>query len=177
MASIYDPVMCDLESFQNTYIMAPELWGRFDISDLSDVDFTLWETFKLMNNEGTGFSDNVNQLPTDTGGIYIYAIENGIVPGCGSYIMYVGMASKTQKENLRYRVKAYQDEIGDSFERERIHRLFSKWGKYVHVHYLPIRAKRDTIFEVETRLIGALTPPCNADIRAKSVKRAVRAFR
>ena len=91
--------------------------------------------------------------------------------------MYVGMASKTASQNLNYRVKAYQKQIGPSFDRERLHRLFNKWGKYVHVYYLPISANRDVILELETRLIASLLPPCNSDIRAKAVKQAVNAFR
>ena len=123
------------------------------------------------------FPKMVDDIPNNSGGIYVYSIEPGIIPGGGSYVMYVGMASKSASENLRYRVKTYQKEIGEEYSRDRIHRLFVKWGKYVYVHFLPIQSTRDTIFEVETRLIGALVPPCNADIRAKAVKHAVRAFR
>ena len=177
MSSIYDPVNCDLEAFQNNYVMAPELWERFDISDLNEVDFSKWQSIKLMNAEADGFSEEVQQIPTNSGGIYVYAIQPGVIPVCGSYIMYVGMASKTAHENLQYRVKACQKEIGETYKRDRLHRLFVKWGKYVYAYYLPVKAPRETIFELETRLIGALTPPCNPDIRAKGVKRAVNAFR
>lgn len=178
MASIYnDPISCDLECFQNTYTMAPELWERFDFTDLKNVDFSNWRSVKLMNDDGSAFSEMVNQLPTDSGGIYVYSIEPGIIPGCGTYIMYVGMASKSKSENLRYRVKSYQKLINDPYSRERIHRLFKKWGKYVYVYFLPVQATKETIFELETRLIAALVPPCNPDIRAKAVKHAVRAFR
>lgn len=178
MKSIYnDPIICDLESFQNTYTMAPELWERFCIDDLENVDFTQWKTIKLMNDDGTAFSELVNQIPTDSGGIYVYSVEPKIIPGCGSYVMYIGMASKSASENLRYRVKSYQREIGETYTRERIHRLFVKWGKYVYVHFLPICAQKEVILDVESRMIGVLVPPCNADIRARAVKRAVKAFR
>lgn len=177
MASIYnDPISCDLECFRNTYTMAPELWERFRLDDLENVDFTQWKSVKLMNNDGTAFSEMVNQIPTDSGGIYVYSIEPRIIPGCGAYIMYIGMASKSDSQNLRRRVKSYQQYI-NSYDRERIHRLFVKWGKYVYVHFLPIQAAKETIYELETRLIGSLVPPCNSDIRAKAVKHAVRAFR
>ena len=177
MASIYnDPISCDLECFRNTYTMAPELWERFRLDDLENVDFTQWKSVKLMNNDGTVFSEMVNQIPADSGGIYVYSIEPRIIPGCGAYIMYIGMAGKSHSQNLRKRVKSYQQYI-NSYGRERIHRLFVKWGKYVYVHFLPIQATRETILELETRLIGALVPPCNPDIRAKAVKHAVRAFR
>lgn len=178
MGSIYnDPLNCDLECFQNTYTMAPELWERFNFADLENVDFSKWQSIKLMNDDGTAFSENVDQIPTDSGGIYVYSIVPGLIPGCGTYIMYIGMASKSTSENLRYRVKSYQKFIYEQYSRERIHRLFAKWGKYVHVYFLPVNASKEVIFELETRLIGSFVPPCNADIRAKAVKHAVRAFR
>lgn len=176
MASIYDEVQCDLESYRNTYTMSPELWSKFDIQDLTEVDYSHWSALRLLNDAGSGFSEEVNQIPTDWGGIYVYAIEPGIIPGCGSYIMYIGMASKTPHENLRLRVKSYQKEIGPSFTRDRLHRMFQKWGPYVYVYYLPVNADRDTILELESRMIAVLVPPCNPEIRIKSVKHAVRAF-
>ena len=176
MASIYDTVECDLESFQNRYIMAPELWEKFSLSEIDNVDFSQWKSMKLMNDTGNEFSEALKEIPSKCGGIYVYAINPGIIPSCGSYIMYIGMASKTPTENLRRRVKSYQSELGSNYHREKLHRLFSKWGKYIYVHYLPIYTDKETIFEVETRLIAAIIPPCNADIQAKAVKRAVNAF-
>lgn len=176
MASIYDPVECDLEAFQNRYIMAPELWGKFNLEGIENIDFTKWKSMKLMNEAGDAFSEQTNQIPAECGGIYVYTINSGIIPSCGSYIMYIGMASKTTSENLRYRVRSYHKELDGAFTRDRLHRLFLKWGKYVYVHYLPIDQDKNAIFELETRLIAAIIPPCNADIQAKSVKHAVRAF-
>lgn len=176
MTSIYDPVECDLEAFRNTYTMAPELWGKFNLDGLDKIDFTKWNSVKLMNETGNIFSEQIDKIPTEFGGIYIYTINPGIIPSCGSYIMYIGMASKSAHENLRNRVKSYQKEVGVNYTRERLHRLFAKWGPYVHVHYLPIDEDKETIQELETRLIATMIPPCNADIQAKFVKRAVRAF-
>ena len=131
MTSIYDPVECDLEAFRNTYTMAPELWGKFNLDGLDKIDFTKWNSVKLMNETGNIFSEQIDKIPT---------------------------------------------EFGVNYTRERLHRLFAKWGPYVHVHYLPIDEDKETIQELETRLIATMIPPCNADIQAKSVKRAVRAF-
>lgn len=176
MASIYDSVECDLESFQNRYIMAPELWEKFNLHEINNVDFSQWKSMKLMNDTGDKFSELLKDIPSECGGIYVYTINPGIIPTCGSYIMYIGMASKTPTEDLRKRVRSYQSELGPNYRREKLHRLFAKWGKYIYVHYLPICMDRKTIFEVETRLIAAIIPPCNPDIRAKAVKRAVKAF-
>lgn len=177
MTSIYDPVESDLEAFQNRYIMSPELWEKFTLKGLKNVDFTKWKSIKLMNTNGDAFSNSLDLIPTEYGGIYVYTINPEVLPACGSYIMYIGMATKTSSENLRYRVKSYQREIGTNYTRERLHRLFLKWGKYIYVYFLPINSDKKNIMELESRLIGALIPPCNADIQAKSVKQAVKAFR
>ena len=176
MSSIYDEVEQDLETYTNRYIMSTELWSKFDIRDLTQVDFSLWKSIKLISDPSGKFSENLVEVPNNYGGIYIYSIHPGIIPNCGSYVMYIGMASKTDHENLRTRIKQYQKETGASYTRERLHRLFRKWGDYVYLHYLPVDASREEIAELEDRLIASLTPPCNAEIRVKSVKTAVKAF-
>ncbi len=176
MSSIYDDVNQDLEAFRNTYIMSPELWSKFDITDLTEVDFSLWQSMKLIDDDSGKFSENIKDVPDDFGGIYVYCIQPTIIPNCGSYIMYIGMASKTGAENLRTRIRQYQKEMGDNYERDRLHRMFVKWGDYVYLHYLPVDASRETILTLEDRLIASCTPPCNSDIRIKTVKHAVRAF-
>ena len=172
---IFDPIECDLEMFQNTYTMSPELWGKFNIEDLTGIDFSEWKRIKLINSGA--FSEELSQIPNSSGGIYIYCIEPEVVPGVGCYIMYIGKATKTPSENLRVRVRSYSNELGKYYKRARLHRLFTKWGEYVYVHYLAVDASREIITALEDRLIGAFgKPPCNAEVRVSSVKEAVRAF-
>lgn len=180
MASIYDidifdPVESDLESYRNEYTMAPELWQKFQINDLVGVDFSKWKKIKFLNNGD--LSSQISRIPTKYGGIYVYCIEPNVIPNVGCYIMYIGMASKTPSENLRQRVRSYKKQVGADYTRNRLHRLFSKWGDYVYVHYLPVDATKDVIVALEDRLIGAFgKPPCNAEVRSRSVKDAVGAF-
>ena len=172
---IFEPIESDLESYRNQYTMVPELWDKFKIDDLPMVDFSKWESIKLI--DGESFSGDLSKIPTTYGGIYVYCIEPRVIPGCGSYVMYIGKATKTPSENLRQRVQSYSKFLTDSTTRPRLHRLFSKWGEYVYVHYLSVDANGDVITALEDRLIGAFAkPPCNAEVRAKSVKIAVRAF-
>ena len=175
MADFYDPVDVDPESYRNTYTMVPDFWERFDVSDLS-VDISTWKCIKMLNETCDGINAHVSSIPNQYGGIYAYVIKPPIIPECGEYIMYVGKATKTSYENLRVRVRSYRSEIGSDFKREKIHRLFEKWGKYVYVRYLPIDGDSDLITELEDRLIAALVPPCNAEIRFPNIKRAVNAF-
>lgn len=172
---IFEPIQSDLESYINDYTMAPELWTKFRIDDLPVVDYSKWKSIKLIDNGS--FSQELTKIPTKYGGIYVYCIEPNVIPGCGCYVMYIGKATKTPNENLRQRVQSYNKFLTDSTSRPRLHRLFSKWGDYVYVHYLSMDAGADIITALEDRLIGAFAkPPCNAEVRAKSVKYAVRAF-
>lgn len=174
MTSIYDPIDSEVSGFRKSFYLVPELWEKFRIDDLNNVDFSKWKKLKIMNDQGT-FSEELKKIPTAYGGIYIYCIVPPIV-GCGGYIAYIGMASKTKSENLRYRVRSYQYELGQDYKRDRIHNLFVRWGKYIYVYYLPVDAQNEVIEELETRLIGCFIPPCNADIRDAVVKKKVKAF-
>ena len=175
MESIYGSIESELQSFKISYILAPELWGKFHTEGIDDLDFSKWKRAKMMDEKGF-LSDETNEIPSELGGIYLYSIMPNVIPGCGCYIMYIGMASKTPSENLRYRVRSYKKQFGDEYTRDRIHNLFVRWGKYVYVHYLPVASNKEIIEELEERLIACFVPPCNSDIRDANVKRAVKAF-
>lgn len=180
MDSIYDidifsPIKDDLECFTQPFTLAPVLWEKFKIDDLENVDFSKWKSVKLMHNGA--FSKELSQIPTKYGGIYVYCIEPQIIPNTGIYVMYIGKATKTASENLRRRVCSYSADVSDAESRPRLHRLFNKWGEYVYVHYLPVNDQPEVITALEDRLIAAFgKPPCNSEVRIKSVKLAVRAF-
>lgn len=172
---IFEPIESDLESYRNTYTMVPELWNKFKIDDLPGIDLSKFKCIKLI--EDGSFTRNLSKIPTKHGGIYVYCIEPQVIPNCGCYVMYIGKATKTPNENLRQRVQSYSKFLTDSTTRPRLYRLFSKWGDYIYVHYLSVNANGDIITALEDRLIGAFAkPPCNAEVRVKSVKNAVRAF-
>lgn len=175
MPTLYDPVDFSLQDFTNSFTLSTDLWERFDISDLN-VDYTQWNVVKMMSDSGE-LHEDIASIPNTYGGIYVYTIRPPVIPQCGDYIMYIGMASKTDTENLQYRVRSYRREFGPSYKRERLHRLFSQWGKYVYVKFLPVDASKEQIETLEDRLIAAFVPQCNAQIRIKSVKQAVNAFR
>jgi len=170
---IFDPIEDDIERYIERFTLAPELWRKFDISDLN-VDISNWVKIKLIVNGK--FSSELSQIPSEFGGIYIYSIEPHIIPNVGSYVMYIGKATKTSSQNLRKRVQSYHKYLTDD-SRERLHRLFKKWGEYVYVSYLSVNKDAEIITALEDRLIGAFgKPPCNSEMKIKSIKKAVRAF-
>lgn len=172
MGTLYDPVESDLMSYKQTFILSPELWRKFDLKGIN-VDYSKWARVKMIGDDGN-ISSETNMIPKDCGGIYVYSIVSSIVPNGGNYLMYIGKATKTRNENLRARVRSYKKQFGDNYNRSKLHGLFTKWGEYVYVYYLPMRSTAKDITELEDRLIAAYgRPPCNKEILIKSVKDAV----
>lgn len=174
METLYDPVKSDLSSFRRIFTLSPELWEKFNLDDIT-VDYTLWERVKMMDSSGE-LNRDTNTISSDHGGIYVFAIvvPPKIIPNCGVYPMYIGKATKTKTENLRARVRSYKKQFGDKYNRSKLHSLFTNWGQYVYVYYLPMESDAEDITELENRLIAAFgRPPCNKEILIKSVKDAV----
>lgn len=172
MGTLYDPVERDLMSYKVNFILSPELWDKFDLEGI-DVDYSKWDRAKMIGDDG-GISSETNRIPKDCGGIYVYTIVSSIIPNGGNYLMYIGKATKTETENLRARVRSYKKQFGDKYNRSKLHSLFTKWGDYVYVYYLPMSSTSKDITELEDRLIAAYgRPPCNKEILIKTVKDAV----
>lgn len=176
METLYDLVKSDLGNLRVTFILSPELWGKFNLDGIT-ADYTLWDCVKMMDSKGE-LNPDTNRISSDHGGIYVFAIvvPPTIIPNCGVYVMYIGKATKTQTQNLRARVRSYKKQFGDKYDRPKLHSLFTEWGQYVYVYYLPMESDAEDITELENRLIAAFgRPPCNKEILIKSVKNAVEA--
>jgi hypothetical protein len=176
MASLYDPINYDLKSFQWEFILCPDLWEKFNTNGIN-VDYSKWTHAKMMDSSGN-LNDETKKIPNCCGGIYVYAVVPPVMPECGSYIMYVGKATKTRTENLRARVRSYKYTFSDPIKRPKLYKLFHWLGQYVYVYYLPMDATIEDIKEMEDRLIATFgLPPCNVEIQIDTVKAAVKAFR
>ena len=172
MGTLYDPVESDLMSYKQTFILSPELWEKFDLDGV-DVDYSKWKRVKMVDVNGD-ISSETNNIPNEYGGIYVYSIVTPMIPNGGNYLMYIGKATKTENENLRARVRSYKKQFGDNYSRSKLHALFTKWGQYIYVYYLPMSTTAKDITELEDRLIAAYgRPPCNKEVLIKSVKDAV----
>ena len=172
MGTLYDPVESDLASYQMSFILSPELWEKFNLEGIN-VDYSKWARVKMMDADKE-LSDETNRIPNDCGGIYVYVIVSPIIPNGGNYLMYIGKATKTESENLRARVRTYKKQFGEKYNRPKLHNMFTKWGEYVYVYYLPMKSSAADIKEIEDRLIAAYgRPPCNKEILIRSVKDAV----
>lgn len=160
-------VIQDLQPMTWPFCLSTELWENYE-RRRSEIDLQKLEKIKYF--DGEILSSEINNLPNDKGGVYIYIIDNSVLSCSGSYIMYVGRARKTDTENLRKRAKSHYSQYVRHEENERLEKLFDNWKKYIYLLYLPIDGN-DEIDLAEDELILALTPPCNKDYPAPKIRR------
>lgn len=157
------------------YRLHPDMWLKYDLSKI-DLKFNNWKTFKYLNDEGTDFSDSINDLPNDKGGLYMFSIGCPIIPGITEYPVYIGRAQLTSGQNLRKRCKEYFQKYTHEDERPKITRMFKYWSKDLYLSFLIIGENGD-IIDFEKKLINSLLLPFNDEIPEKDFKQAVEAFK
>ena len=150
------------------FIINPTFWENIDDSVKSVVN-TKWEEIKFFTDEKEQNSQ-INLLPNDKGGIYIFVVKPNIIPDTHLYIMYIGRAHISSSQNLRKRCKCYYNE-----SRPKLKRMIEHWWKYIYVRYLPLE-NNDLINKVEAELINKIVPPCNDEIPNQEIRNAVKAF-
>lgn len=167
-------VVQNLQSMTWEFCLSTELWekGHIDliISNLKDM-----KKIKYFGEKDGELSADINKLPNDKGGVYIYSIESNVLPALGSYIMYVGRARKTEEFSLQARAKSHFTKYKRHEENERLERVFDGWKQYIYLSYLPIEGN-EKIDLIEEQLILALTPPCNRKYPSPKIRKKLSAF-
>ena len=158
------------------FYLCPELWTAYNFSDFS-LPADNWKEVKFLNDDGTGLSDAMQELPDDSGGIYIFIIKATIIESISEYLVYIGRAKYTTSHNLNVRCRKYFYEYFDAIRgRPKVTRMVHKWGNYLYIKYTSI-TNNEQIERLEAELINALLPPFNHEIPEKKYKRAIRAFK
>lgn len=150
-----DDLVCGL-----TYYANPNRWNE-NITDLTNpiLDETNWsQEYKYLNSTNDDISDEINSLPENTGGVYIFYIKGISLPFVEKYIAYIGRCQYTDGQNIKKRAREY---IGD--KREKIKRMFKHWNKYLFYRYYP-DTDNERIKANEAMLIRAIVPPFNENI-------------
>jgi hypothetical protein len=156
------------------YKLHKELWDRFNFPNLN-LQFGNWQKIKYLNSDADDFDIAVNNIPDNSGGLYLFYVKCEIISGITEYPLYIGRAQYTAHQNLRKRVKEYFQHFSKSNERPKITRMFRYWAKDLHLAYLALNANAD-IVELEKQLINCLLLPMNDEIPDKEIKQAVKAF-
>lgn len=150
------------------------LWAKYDLSQIN-LDFTTWQTIKYLNDDATDFSEDINLLPNDKGGLYLFFVKCPIIIGITEFPFYLGRAQLTEGQNLRKRCKEYFNKFAKEDERPKITKMVNYWGKELHLAFKTMD-ENDEIIDYEKKLINSLLLPMNDEIPEKEIKQAVKAF-
>ncbi|MCI9007949.1 MAG: hypothetical protein HFI13_07550 [Lachnospiraceae bacterium] len=132
-------------------------WNDFD-PRIKKIVSKEWKMVKYMNEDGTKLNQEVETVPDDAGGVYLFLLKPEIIPGVHLYIMYIGRARRMKKFSLRQRCKAYYKDT-----RPEITMMRELWGAQLYFRYLVLE-NDELIAEVEEELLRVIIPPCNTRI-------------
>jgi excinuclease UvrABC nuclease subunit len=153
------------------FMLNTTLWDSFDSGVLGVISPShSWNEVKLLAPDGKR-NPQLNTIPNDKGGIYLFLVKSNIIPESHLYLMYVGRAHISTTQNLRKRCSQYPVEK----KRPKIKRMIEQWGKYLYIKYLPLE-NNTTIDNVESELINKILPPFNDEIPDQKISAAVKAF-
>lgn len=165
------------EKLQNehvSYYLHKPLWDRFTLNHFN-LQFHNWNTIKYLNDTGDGFSDDIESIPSDSGGLYMFYVRCNLISGITEFPFYIGRAQFTEHQNLRKRAKEYFQKYFMNNERPKITKMFRYWGKDLYLAYFRLDNNADVI-ELEKQLINYLLLPMNDEIPDTEIKQAVKAF-
>lgn len=164
----------ELKLRELSYSLHSTLWNRFDFSKI-DLDLKNWSSIKYLNSRGDALNDCVEDLPKNSGGLYMFSIKCIIIPGMTDFPVYIGRALKSENQNLNKRCKEYFQKYFMDNERPKITRMFKYWANDLYLSYMPIDENQD-IIDFEKKLINTLLLPFNDQIPDVEVRQAVKAF-
>lgn len=164
----------ELELRKVEYKLHRDLWSQFSFPNL-DLSFENWNKIKYLNTNADALDIEVDNIPNDTGGLYMFYIKCKIITGITEYPLYVGRAQYTEHQNLRKRVKEYFQKYAKNNERPKITRMFKYWASELYLAYFPVE-ENDDINELEKQFINSLLLPMNTKIPDSEISQAINAF-
>lgn len=158
----------NFSDYKIPFVINPKLWKRID-NELIKCIREEWNEVKFLD-ENRQLSSQLNNIPNDKGGLYIFIAKTDIIPASHIYIMYIGRAKITQSQNLRKRCKEY-----GNAKRPKIKRMVQSWGEHLYIRYYPM-IDNNKIDDLEKELINNIIPPFNDEIPDKETRDKVKAF-
>ena len=163
----------DNKLYDITYYHTPSRWINNLIDPSNPIaNETMWsKEIKYMNDDNNDISDEIKNLPNNTGGIYIFFIKGLSLPFIEKYITYIGRCQYTDNQNIRKRAREYFTD-----DRDLIKRMFTHWKAYLYYRYFP-DTNNDNIRMNEAMLIKSIWPPFNLVIPDKiDIQKTTSAF-
>jgi len=157
-----------------TYKLHSSLWTRYNLGQI-DLNFDTWNIIKYLNDDANGFSEEIENLPNDRGGLYLFFAKCNILTGITEYPFYIGRAQLTDGQNLRKRCREYYTKFARDNERPKITKMINYWGKDLYLAYKEID-DNDDIVDFEKKLINSLLLPMNDEIPDQEIRESIKAF-
>ena len=134
--------------YELTYYHNPNRWRNNIINTENPIrNVDNWsDEIKYLNESNDDLSDDIKNLPNDTGGIYVFYIKGLNLSFIENYILYIGRCQFTETQHIRKRAREYYKDT-----RDLIVEMFSRWKEHLYYRYYP-----DTNNEI-TDVIGELT--------------------
>ncbi|OCA80580.1 hypothetical protein BBH99_00310 [Chryseobacterium contaminans] len=157
-----------------TFKVSPLLWQKWDITEL-DLNFSNWNKIKFLNDTLDGFHPDIDSVPNDKGGLYLFYVSCQTISGITEIPFYIGRAQITEGQNLRKRVREYFNKFCRNNERPKITRMFNYWKQDLYLAYYELDDNL-AIVDLEKKLINSLLLPMNDEIPDLETRQAVKAF-
>lgn len=156
------------------YIPHADLWNKFKINTI-DLAFANWTSIKYLNDDATAFNDEIEKVPNDKGGLYLFYVKCPIIIGITEYPFYIGRAQLTTNQNLRKRVREYFTHFAKDDERPKITKMIRYWGQDLHLAFLSL-PDNFSVVDFEKKLINGLLLPMNDKIPDQEISQGLSAF-
>lgn len=164
----------ELKLRELSYTLHSTLWNKYDLSAI-DLNLDNWFSIKYLNPSGNALNKDIERLPKNSGGLYMFSIKCLVVPGMTDFPVYIGRALKSENQSLNKRCKEYFQKYFKHNERPKITRMFRYWANDLYLSYMPIN-ENQTIIDFEKKLINTLLLPFNDQIPDIEIRQAVKAF-
>lgn len=163
-----------LELRKLSFNLSNELWQKWDIKEF-DLNFNNWQKTKYLNDLNNDFNDDINEIPNNKGGLYMFYLNCRTIIGITEMPLYIGRAQLTDNQNLKKRVKEYFQKFSKNNERPKITKMFKYWAEDLYLAYYILDENEDVI-NIEKKLINSLLLPMNDEIPDQEIRQAVKAF-
>jgi hypothetical protein len=144
------------------YFLDPNRWRKIHGVILDALQKQSWSNYIKYLDANGNLSDELNQLPENEGGIYMFFIQGQTLPEFEMYPAYIGRALYTENENIQKRVKCYLRESKGN-KRPKIIQLFESWEDFLYIKYFHT-SDNNLVETGEKELIRAILPPFNSEI-------------
>lgn len=155
------------------YKVSPLLWKKWDID--INLSFEKWTSIKYLNEDGNDFHEDIQKVPNNKGGLYMFYVKCNTISGITEFPFYIGRAQLTKGQNLRKRVREYFTKFAKEAERPKITTMFKYWSRDLHLAFIEIE-ENEEIIDLEKKVINSLLLPMNDEIPDQETKQAVKAF-